>query len=87
MNDRTIGAIALGPSLNLQGWYKFVNLSTCQIINQREFTELPMSDIVIKRVEELVTADREDGNIIFTSRTSAEIAANITGVDLQLEQD
>eukprot|EP00957_Ditylum_brightwellii_P045644 3463224-Ditylum_brightwellii.AAC.1 len=101
MDDRSIGVIALGPSFNLQGGYKFLNLSTGQIINRQKFTELPMPQIVINRVEELATTDGKDGNTIFTNRAGAKIAniqgadeyedwpadANLTRVDLQLAQD
>eukprot|EP00957_Ditylum_brightwellii_P164238 12504072-Ditylum_brightwellii.AAC.1 len=101
MQNRTTGAVTLGPSLNMQGGYKLLNLISGQIINRREFTELPMPDSVIKRMEELTTADGEDGNIIFTNRACTKIAniketdeyedwsanANLTGVDLQTAQD
>eukprot|EP00957_Ditylum_brightwellii_P183278 13960761-Ditylum_brightwellii.AAC.1 len=33
MANRTIGTIALGPSMNLQGEYKFMNLETGQLIH------------------------------------------------------
>eukprot|EP00957_Ditylum_brightwellii_P007571 573144-Ditylum_brightwellii.AAC.1 len=66
MEDKIIGAIVLVPSFNMQGGYKFLSLSTSQIINRREFFELPVPDNIIKRVEELTPADGEDGNTIFT---------------------
>eukprot|EP00957_Ditylum_brightwellii_P061194 4643419-Ditylum_brightwellii.AAC.1 len=101
MQDRTIRAIALGPSMNMQGGYKFLNLESGEIINRRKFTELPMPESVIKKVEAFATADGEDRKIIFTNRAGAEISkiresdeyedwpdkANLTGVALQDEQD
>ena len=49
---RTTGAIALRPS-NEQGAYYFMSLSTGKRINGNQWTELPISDYVIDRVEEL----------------------------------
>eukprot|EP00957_Ditylum_brightwellii_P124157 9464567-Ditylum_brightwellii.AAC.1 len=74
MEDRSIGAITLGPTFNSQGGYKFLNLSTGQIINRREFTEPPITQSVINRVKKLAIADGEDGNIIFMNRASTKVA-------------
>eukprot|EP00957_Ditylum_brightwellii_P204963 15341574-Ditylum_brightwellii.AAC.1 len=85
----------------MQGGYKFLIPSSRKIINQREFTKLPMPDRVIKRLENLATSGVEDGNIIFTNRASTKIAniknsdeyedwpadVNLTGVDFQKAQD
>eukprot|EP00957_Ditylum_brightwellii_P022332 1685463-Ditylum_brightwellii.AAC.1 len=73
MQDKTSSDIALGPSLNMQGGYKFLNLDSGEIINRLEFTKLHMPDSVIKKVEALAMADREDRKIIFTNRASTEI--------------
>ena len=40
---RTVGAITLGPTGNLQGGYKFLNLRTGKKITRRNWTHLPMS--------------------------------------------
>eukprot|EP00957_Ditylum_brightwellii_P017274 1301362-Ditylum_brightwellii.AAC.1 len=60
MNDRTIGAIALGPSFNLQGGYKFMSLETGKLIHRRKFTELPMPENVIKQVERRAEQEEQD---------------------------
>eukprot|EP00957_Ditylum_brightwellii_P050001 3790049-Ditylum_brightwellii.AAC.1 len=80
MKDKSISTIVLGPSFNLQGGYKLLNLTTGQLINRREFTKLPMPQSVITRVEELVTIDGKDGNIVFTNRAGAK-NANIQDAD------
>ena len=49
-NTRTIGAITLGPTGNLQGGYKFLNLRTGKKITRRNWTHLPMPIEVIERV-------------------------------------
>ena len=68
---RTRGAIALGPSGNLQGGYKFMALNTGKKITRYSWDVIPMPDTVIARVnhlgrdqpEQLVFADRH-GNVI-----------------------
>ena len=52
MKSRTIGAIVLGPN-KIQGTYNFMSLETGSKISGRVVSELPISDEVIKRVEEL----------------------------------
>ena len=52
MKRRTIGAIVLSPR-KIQGTYNFMSLETGNKISGRVVSELPISDEVIKRVEEL----------------------------------
>jgi Reverse transcriptase (RNA-dependent DNA polymerase) len=53
MNPRTKGAIALGPSGNLQGGFKFMALDTGKKIIRRSWDVIPMPDLVIDRVNTL----------------------------------
>jgi len=70
-NPRTRGAIALGPSGNLQGGFKFMALNTGKKITRYSWDEIPMPETVIARVnllgrdqpEQLVFTDRH-GNVI-----------------------
>ena len=70
-NPRTKGAIALGPSGNLQGGFKFMALNTGKKITRYSWDVIPMPDTVIARVnklgrdqpEQLVFTDRH-GNLI-----------------------
>ena len=50
---RTLGAIFLGPSGNLQGGYKFMNLRTGKRLNRHKWTALPMPQEVIDRINKL----------------------------------
>ena len=52
MKSRTIGAIVLGPN-NIRGNYNYMSLETGAKINGRVVAELPITDEVIHRVEEL----------------------------------
>jgi hypothetical protein len=47
MQACTLGAICLGPTGNIQGSYKFLNLRTGQRITRRKWTDLPMPQEVI----------------------------------------
>ncbi|KAL7460882.1 LOW QUALITY PROTEIN: hypothetical protein ACHAXS_001318, partial [Conticribra weissflogii] len=69
MVARTLPAIALGPTGNFQGTYKFFSLKTERLLKRRAFTPLPMPDSIIAKVnswgrramqptDKLVFADR-----------------------------
>jgi hypothetical protein len=51
--DRTNGAIYLGPSVNLQGGFKFKDLNSGNKIFCCSWDVIPMPDIVIDRVNAL----------------------------------
>ena len=52
-NTRSLDAICLGLTRNSQGTYKFMNLATGKRINIRKWTEVPVSDWVTKRVNDI----------------------------------
>jgi len=47
LNTRTVGAICLGPTGNLQGSYKFFSLCSGKLITCHAWTALPMPQEVI----------------------------------------
>ncbi len=51
MVSRTSPAIILGPTGNIQGTYKLLNLAMGNKIKHHQFTACPMPDLVIKKVE------------------------------------
>ena len=53
MVSRTSPAILLGPTGNLQGTYKLLNLNTGAKIKRRKWSPSPMSDSVIRQVERM----------------------------------
>ena len=57
---RTIGAIALSHSGNLQGGYKFLSLSTGHMVHRRCWTELPIPLEIVDMVDEM--AEKENHN-------------------------
>ena len=50
---RSLGAIALNPTGNAQGDYYFLSLASGAKISRHQWTELPMTDTAIARVEAL----------------------------------
>ena len=62
MEPRVTSAIALGPTGNAQGSYKFMSLSTWKIITRRSFDVIPMPQDVIRYLNERANS-RNDGKI------------------------
>ena len=62
---RTLGAICLGPSGNLQEGYKFMNLQKGKKLTFRRWTALPMPQEVIDCVNKLGEADRQPHLLTF----------------------
>ena len=67
---RTIGEITLGPTGNLQGGYKFLNLQTGKKITRRNWTHLPMPIEVIERVNQLGKKKTNPLSSLFNTATS-----------------
>ncbi len=62
----------MGPTGNLQGSYKFLSLSTGKKVTQRKFTEMPITDSVIKKVEEMAVKYGAVNGISFKNRKGVE---------------
>ena len=75
---RTLDAICLGPTGNSQGTYKFLNLSTGKQIHRRKWTELPVPDWVIKRVNELGRCDKMEKIWVSKNRSKIPIDDDAT---------
>jgi hypothetical protein len=58
MKPRTVGAIALGPSGNIQGSYNFLNLSTWRVVKRRRWTALPIPQDVINMLNEKAVKEK-----------------------------
>jgi Reverse transcriptase (RNA-dependent DNA polymerase)/Zinc knuckle len=68
MDSRTIGAIALRPTGNLQGGFYFMSLDTGRRINRLHWTELPVPRDVIKRVQLIARNNGSVDGIEITDR-------------------
>ena len=62
----TIGCIYLQSNGN--DVYELLNLTTKSVITWRKFTEIPVSDNIIKRVEQLAKADSMKPELHFTDQ-------------------
>ena len=69
---RTIGEITLGPTVNLQGGYKFLNLRTGKKITIRNWTHLPMPIEIIERVNKIGIAQGQPKLLTFKDRHGHE---------------
>ncbi len=58
MESRTTGPIHLGPTGNIQGLHKFFSLNSGEIINRRNWIELPVPSDVINSLN-VLTKDKE----------------------------
>ena len=58
MNERTAGAICLGPYDNVQGGYTFMKLSTGKVVVRNKFTHIPMTEEVIQRVMQIARDEK-----------------------------
>ncbi len=72
LESRTKWAICMGPTGNLQGSYKFLSLSTGKKVMCRKFTEMPVTEAVIKQVEEMAVKDGAVKGISFKDRKGVE---------------
>ena len=70
LTERTTDAICLGPTGNRQGTYKFLNLETGRAIKRRQFTEIPIPDSYIKKVNAMGRRDQRNGRLVFRDRNN-----------------
>ncbi len=64
--------ICLGPTGNIQGSYKFMLLSTRKKIKRRKFTEMPITESVIKQVSKWVSKDQGMSGLTFMDKYEIE---------------
>ncbi len=68
LEPRTNWAICMRPTGNLQGSYEFLSLATGKKVTRRKFTKMPVTDAVIKQVEEMAAKDGAIKGINFKDR-------------------
>jgi hypothetical protein len=69
MDKRTQPAICIVPTVNFQGSYNFLSLRTGKWITRKQFTELPMPESVVKRVEAMALREKQNKTITFSDRS------------------
>ena len=73
MQSRTIGAIALRPTGNIQGGYFFLSLHSGLRINRRTWTPLPMPEEVVSQLNRMARRSRAKRNLLFQNRQNADL--------------
>ncbi|MDG7001629.1 MAG: hypothetical protein JRN15_21230, partial [Nitrososphaerota archaeon] len=68
MMPRTIGALALRPTGNVQGSFYFFSLSTGRVIVRGRATPLPMPDDVIDQVHRIARRQKANIGLMFADR-------------------
>jgi len=68
MKPRTIGAIYLQPTDNVQGGHQLLNLSTGRVITRAHVTEIPIPQDVVDRVEFLAQQDNVKPDLQFKTQ-------------------
>ena len=68
MASRTTGAISLRPTGNNQGGYFFYSLSTGKRLNRNHWTDIPMPNEVIDRVNRMADEANADEELTFEYR-------------------
>lgn len=77
MSTRTVGALALRPTGNMQGGFYFFSLSSGQVINRNVATKLPMPNEVVDRVHQLARQQKANmAGLVFGDRAGNVYADN-----------
>jgi hypothetical protein len=89
MQERTKSCINLGPTGNFQGTHKFLNLETGEVIKRMRFTEIPMPDSAIARVEYWAKRDKQERSdtLVFSNRNNEHFGWDEEGDNLPLVDD
>ena len=75
----------MGPTGNFQGSYKFLSLETGRKVIRKQFTELPMPERVIARVEALAARDRQGNRLVFANRAGEPFPEDAEEVEHEYE--
>ena len=73
LEPRLNWAICMGPMGNLQGSYKFLLLATGKNVTRRRFTEMPITEAVIRQVDAMAVKDGAVSGINFKNRKREEL--------------
>ena len=65
MSPRTVGALALHPTGNAQGGFRFMSLSTGRVLNRLCTTALPMPDNVVDQVHQMAQQQKATPGLLF----------------------
>ncbi len=81
MQSRTISAICLRPTGNVQGTHFFMSLQTGQVITRHRWTELPPSTDAITRVNDVALSQHMPRTLTFANRLGHELVDEPNEID------
>ena len=87
LSTRTVGAIALRPTGNLQGGHYFMSLSTGRRITRYAWTPLPMPKEVILRVNHLAALGQAHQELLFHFSNGASVDDDSDDDDYDPDED
>ena len=90
MKNRTVGALALGPSGNLQGGVRCFSLHRGKVLHRfmKDITLLKMPHDVLGRLKYINSKEKSIKGLIFSDRHNDDIAdINLTGVLAKEEEN
>ena len=67
-NPRTIGCIFLRTIDSDQGGFQLLNLNTGKVITRRKIYEIPVTQVIIDRIENMAEQDGTKRDLIFKNR-------------------
>jgi hypothetical protein len=72
MELRTRWGFCLGSTGNMQGSYTFMSLTTGKKFIRQKFTEMPMTESMIKQVKKWTARDQAQSGLTFKDRNGIE---------------
>jgi hypothetical protein len=88
MEPRTFDCIVLGPSDNIQTGWKLLAVASEKVITRTWITVVPMTDLIIAKVESMAAAKQGIRSLKLESRSyNDDVTADLEGVEEDDEDD
>ena len=72
MRERTVSALTLRSSRNVQGAFYYYSLVTGRRLHRRRYTPIPMSQEAIDRVHYIADKQKSPGDLVFLLMNGVE---------------
>ena len=87
MSQRTMGAICLGPTGNRQGGHWFLSLTSGSRVRRNHWTDMPMPQDVIARVNAIGLRQKMPSKITYANRYGNEIEDTLEQISHDYDSD
>ena len=87
MRERTVGAITLRPSGNMQGCFYYYSLATGRRLHRRKCTPLPMPKEVIDRIHSIAERQKTPEGVEFLRQDGTQFEDIIDIDDIKSDED